>query len=246
MPWTVGWLKRKDAERVALRDNRPVYGGTPCDASVIEAIAALKEAGQDVMFYPFLLMEVLEGNTLPNPWTGESGQPALPWRGRITTELAPGLTGTTDQTAAARAEVDGFMGTAAPSDFSISGDTVSYSGPDEFSYRRFILHYAHLCAAAGGVAAFCIGSEMRALTQIRDGLGTFPAVDALRVLAAEVKALLPNSKIGYAADWSEYFGYHPQDGSGDVLFHLDPLWGDASIDFVGIDNYMPISAWRDG
>ena len=58
--------------------------------------------------------------------------------------------------------------------------------------------------------------------------------------------ILPDSKIGYAADWTEYFGYHPQDGSGDVFFHLDPLWADDNIDFVGIDNYMPLCDWRDG
>ena len=33
---------------------------------------------------------------------------------------------------------------------------------------------------------------------------------------------------------------------GDVFFHLDPLWADPEIDFVGIDNYMPLSDWRDG
>ena len=52
--------------------------------------------------------------------------------------------------------------------------------------------------------------------------------------------------ISYAADWSEYFGHQPGDGSGDVFFHLDPLWADPEIDFVGIDNYMPLSDWRDG
>jgi hypothetical protein len=31
-----------------------------------------------------------------------------------------------------------------------------------------------------------------------------------------------------------------------VFFHLDPLWSDANIDFIGIDNYMPLSDWRDG
>ena len=56
----------------------------------------------------------------------------------------------------------------------------------------------------------------------------------------------PDVKIGYAADWSEYFGYQPQDGSGDRYFHLDPLWADENIDFIGIDNYMPLSDWRDG
>ena len=72
-------------------------------------------------------------------------------------------------------------------------------------------------------------------------------VAALKALAGEVRALLgPDVKLGYAADWSEYFGYHPQDGSGDVFFHLDPLWADANIDFIGIDNYMPLSDWREG
>ena len=67
----------------------------------------------------------------------------------------------------------------------------------------------------------------------------------LKALAADVRAILgPSCKIGYAADWSEYFGY--QTPEGDLRFHLDPLWADANVDFVGIDNYMPLSDWRDG
>ncbi|WP_183073489.1 baseplate multidomain protein megatron [Roseinatronobacter ekhonensis] len=46
------------------------------------------------------------------------------------------------------------------------------------------------------------------------------------------------------ADWSEYFGYITD--QGDRFFHLDPLWADANIDAVAIDNYMPLSDWRDG
>jgi len=245
-PWTVGGLSRPQAAEVGRIEGRPVYGGTPSDGSVVEAIEALRAAGQEVMFYPFLLMEVLDGNSLPDPWTGGIGQPALPWRGRITSNVGPGRSGSTDQTAAATAEVAAFMGTATAADFQIGNRRVIYTGPQEFSYRRFILHYAALCAAAGGVSSFCVGSEMRGLTQIRDAAGGFPAVAALRALAAEVKAILPGAKIGYAADWSEYFGYQPQDGSGDVLFHLDPLWADDAVDFVGIDNYMPLSDWRDG
>ncbi|MCB2150236.1 MAG: hypothetical protein KDE06_02910, partial [Rhodobacteraceae bacterium] len=42
-----------------------------------------------------------------------------------------------------------FFGAAQVSDFSVDGGAVSYSGPAEWSYRRFVLHYAHLCAAAG-------------------------------------------------------------------------------------------------
>jgi hypothetical protein len=140
--------------------------------------------------------------------------------------------------------VTAFFGTAAPDQFVTSGDRVSYAGPAEWSYRRFILHQAHLCALAGGVDAFCIGSEMRGLTWIR-GANGFPAVDAFRALAADVRTILPGTRLGYAADWSEYFGYQPPDGSGDVFFHLDPLWADPNIDFIGIDNYMPLSDWRD-
>ena len=31
-----------------------------------------------------------------------------------------------------------------------------------------------------------------------------------------------------------------------MYFHLDPLCSDANIDFIGIDNYMAVSDWRDG
>ncbi|SFD53697.1 baseplate multidomain protein megatron [Roseivivax sediminis] len=245
MPWRVSGLTRDTAEEVPKIDGRVIYGGTPADDAVIEAIEKLREEGQAVLYYPFILMEQLECNGLPDPWTGADDQAVLPWRGRITLSVAPGREGTPDKTAAARAEVDAFFGTAAAADFDVAEGRVAYSGPDEWSFRRFILHNAALCAAAGGVDSFCIGSEMRALTQIRDDTG-FPSVRHLRTLAAEVRALLgPETKIGYAADWSEYFGYHPQDGSGDVWFHLDPLWADPEIDFVGIDNYMPQSDWRD-
>ncbi|MBU2960144.1 glycoside hydrolase/phage tail family protein [Citreicella sp. C3M06] len=246
MPWIVSGLDRGTAQTVPAVDGRPVYGGTPCDASVVQAIRRMAAQGIDVMFYPFILMDQLDGNALPDPWSGGTGQAVLPWRGRITLSAAPGVAGSPDGTAAATAEVAAFFGGAVAADFTIGDGTVSYTGPDEWSYSRFILHQAALCAAAGGVESFCIGSEMRCLTQIRDDAG-FPAVARLKALAAECRALLgPLVKISYAADWTEYFGYHPQDGSGDVYFHLDPLWADPDIDFIGIDNYMPAADWRDG
>lgn len=30
------------------------------------------------------------------------------------------------------------------------------------------------------------------------------------------------------------------------MFHLDPLWADPAIDFVGVDFYPPVTDWRDG
>jgi hypothetical protein len=247
MPWRVAGLSRWTAPMVSRVDGRPVFGGTPADASVVQIIEHMNASGQRVMFYPFVLMDILAGNGLRDPWSGAGDQPVIPWRGRITLSRAPGTAGSVDKSSAAADEVAAFFGSARREDFNVSGDTVSYSGPDGWTYRRFILHYAHLCARAGGVAAFCIGSELRGLTQIRDGATSYPAVRALRALAEDVRAILgPETKIGYAADWSEYFGHRPGDGSGDVLFNLDPLWADPHIDFVGIDNYMPLSDWRDG
>ena len=244
-PWSVAGLTTASARLVGLdAAGRPVFGGTPSDGSVIRAIREMKARGLKVMLYPFLLMDVPPGNTLPDPWTGAIGQPPFPWRGRITTERAPGVAGSPDQTAAAAAEVDAFIGTVQASDFSVSDDAIAYSGPDEWTWSRFALHFAALGAAAGGVEAICIGTELRSLTQIRSDRTTYPAVERLRALAAEVRALLPEAKISYAADWSEYFGHQPQDGSGDRIFHLDPLWADANIDFVGIDDYLPLSDWR--
>ncbi len=124
-----------------------------------------------------------------------------------------------------------------------SGDDVSVFMDGEWGFRRFARHVASLGTAAGGVDAIVLGSELRGLTTLRSAPGVYPMVAALKGLAAEVRAILPEAQIGYGADWSEYFGHHAEDG---VWFHLDPLWSDANIDFVGIDWYAPLSDWRDG
>ena len=245
MPWRVSGLSRSTAARLPVQDDQPIYRGTPTDAAVVEAIANLQSRGLKTVFYPTILMEQLAGNTLPDPWSSTPGQAAFPWRGRITTSLAPTQAGTPDGTAAAQTQVAAFMGAAAPTDFNVSGTQVTYTGPANGGYRWFILHYAHLCAAAGGVDAFCIGSQLPGLTQIRGAGDSFPTVDALRSLAADVRAILgPDSKISYAADGSEYHGYQPK-GSPDKFFHLDPLWADPNIDFIGVDHNMPLSDWRE-
>ncbi len=250
--WSVNGVSRASAHLVSRdAEDRPVYGGTPTDFAVVQAIQEMKARGLRVTFYPFLLMDVPPGNTLPNPYSANAaapGQPAFPWRGRITCSPAAGFVGSVDKTGTAATQVSALFGAATPGNFSVSGESVTFAGsPSDWGLRRMVLHYAHLCAAAGGVDAFLIGTEMPGLTTIRSAASTYPAVTALKTLAADVSAILgAGTKIGYAADWSEYFGHHPQDGSGDVYFHLDPLWSDANIDFVGIDNYLPLSDWRDG
>lgn len=222
--WKAGGVDRGGAHLISTIDGAPAYGGTPADRSVVEAITSLKSRGISVMMHPFILMDA----------------PGFPWRGRI------GV-GANDKTATAGADIASFFGTASASDFSIMDDEVNYNGPAEWSFRRMILHFAHLSVLAGGVDAFLLGSELRAITTARDSASTYPAVAAMKALAAEVRIVLgPATEISYGADWSEYFGHQPPDGSSDVFFHLDELWADPAIDFIGIDNYMPIADWRDG
>jgi hypothetical protein len=245
--WKVNGVARADAHLVSQIDGRPAYGGTPSDETVVAAINDLKNRGLRVLLCPFLFMDVPGGNALGDPYTGASGQPAYPWRGRITCDPAPGVSGSPDKTATATTQVSAFFGSAAITDFSVAGTQVSWTGGSDWGYRRMILHYAHLCAAIGGVDAFLIGSELRGLTQLRDGATSYPAVAALKTLAADVRTILGSGvKVGYAADWSEYNNHQTGDTAGAVLFNLDPLWSDSNIDFIGIDNYMKLADWRDG
>ena len=62
MPWEVSGLLRADAGRVPVEEGRPVYGGTPSDASVLQAIHEMTAQGLDVLYYPFILMEQMPGN----------------------------------------------------------------------------------------------------------------------------------------------------------------------------------------
>ncbi len=225
--WRVEAVGRAEAHLISRVEDGAAYGGTPSDESVIAAIRDAKARGLKVTLYPFLMMDVPAGNALPSPY-GEASQPAYPWRGRITCHPAAGLPGSPDKSAAAAAQVTAFV-------------------EGEWGYRRFISHCADLAVAAGGVDAFLLGSELRGLTTIRDSLSGFPFVTKLCALAAEMRTRLgPACRITYGADWSEYFGHQAQDGTGDLFFHLDPLWSHPAVDAVGIDNYMPLSDWRDG
>lgn len=230
--WSAGGLSRAAVTQVSTVGGVPSYGSTPADASVIGAIKDLRARGFRVVLYPFLMMDVQAAQALPAP-DGAGTQPDFPWRGRIMPDAAEPVAD----------EIAAFLGSAAVSDFALDGENVTYSGPDEWRFRRFILHLAHLAKAAGGVDAILVGSEMRGLSMAPSAPGVYPFVDGLRDLAADVSAVLPDAKVGYAADWSEYHSH--RDGA-DVFFHLDPLWSDPNVDFVGIDNYLPLSDWRSG
>lgn len=237
--WQGGGATRAQAHLISQIGAASAFGGTPSDKAVIEAIVEMNQRGLKVMFHPFILMDIAPGNGLPNP-SGGGEQAAYPWRGRISV-------GANDKTATAALDIAQFFGSAAVTDFSPGAGAVTYAGPAEWSFRRMILHYAHLCALAGGVDNFLIGSELRDVTTARSSATAYPAIAAMQTLGADVRAVLgPSTKISYGADWSEYFGHQPADGTGDVFFHLDPFWADANVDFIGVDNYMPLADWRDG
>lgn len=243
--WQVAGLTRSTANLVSKYDGKPAYGGSPSDASVIAAIKDIKERGLKVTLLPFIMMDIPAENTLIDPWTGIAGQSAYAWRGRITVSPAPGQQNSPDATPVATTSIATFTGAATPSNFTLSGDMVAFSGGSEWSFRRFLLHMAMLAKAADGVDAFLLSSELRGLTTVRDAPGSYPFVDELVELAADVRQVLGSGTIlTYGADWSEYSNHQPDDGSGDLTFHLDPLWASPNIDVIGIDQYQPITDWR--
>lgn len=253
--WQVDIYQRNSSqiEEVSRSGGGPAFGGTFSDASAVRGIEHLKGRGIKVLYYPFIQCDIPSGNTLPNPYSNNAsgvGQPVYPWRGRITCSPAIGFTGSPDKTATAGTQVDTFYGTCTAADFTLNEAnlTITCAKPTEWSYSRFILHQAAVCKLAGGVDYFAIGTEMPGMTTIRESSSSFPFVDNLVTLAGEVATLLAGTgtKIVYAADWTEYHSYRPDDGSNDVYFNMDPLWSNSNIDAICIDNYMPMSDWRDG
>lgn len=67
--WHVAGFNRATARFISFdENNRPNYGGTPNDASLLRYLQDLKSQGYSVMFYPMLFVDA----------------PNKPWRGRIT------------------------------------------------------------------------------------------------------------------------------------------------------------------
>lgn len=254
--WNVSGLTEQDFPGLIPIPSLPgstnfVYGGTPSDPSVVRCIRDLKSRGFNVVFYPFLL--------------GTAA--GFPWRGRIN---SPG-----DLSQTATNDVASFMGNAAVDDFiqdsiNLTVNYIGAAGLFDWTFRRMILHYANLCAMAGGVNLFVIGSELRGLEILRgptwtkpgavDGSGNaiwdYPMVAALNQLAADVRATFDNAGftknpttsenlITYSADWSSWMGWQHAGANGQWP-HLDQLWANPNIDFVSFDNYMPLTDWTTG
>lgn len=248
-PWRCSGLTQASSGLIPISRSGGsfVYGGTPSDPSIVRCLLDLKARGFRVVFYPFLLMDC----------------PGYPWRGRITYQG-------TDVSQAASGAAASFLGTAATSQFTRDPTnlTVGYSGSaTDYTYRRMILHYANLCAVAGGVDLFLVGSELRGLETLRGPSWTkagtvgangtaswdYPFVAGLTQLAADVRSVFDgagltrdlvglHNLVAYSADWSDWMGYqHP--GANGQWPHLDQLYASPAVDLVSLDNYMPLSDW---
>jgi hypothetical protein len=257
--WTVSGLTQSTPGVIPISSSggKFNYGGTPSDPSVYNAIQYLKALGLRVVFYPFLLGDPPDGS--------------FPWRGRIT--YSPDGS-SPDLSSGAASAVSAFLGSASPGHFARdpTHKTVLYSGTlTDFSYRRMILHYANLCAMAGGVDLFIIGSEMRGLESIRgpawalSGGGPpatwdYPFAAGLKTLADDVRGIFDGvgltknlvtkkNLVSYAADWSVWMGTRHDSSNPSNAGqwpHLDQLWGHSNIDLVCFDNYLPLSDWTTG
>ena len=109
---------RSSAERIARDERTPDLWRNAHRSVRDPGDRRCRERGSAVMFYPFILMDQLAGNGLPDPWSDDPEQPPLPWRGRITTSLAPGRAGSARTARPPRPPRSRhFFGTPRPSDF---------------------------------------------------------------------------------------------------------------------------------
>ena len=133
--WSVNGVEPRRARisSAATTEDRPAYGGTPADFAVVQAIQELKARG-----LPGHLLSVhpdgragrqrrCRTRTRTTPPT--TGQPAYPWRGRITCSPAAGYAGSVDKTAAAGTQVAALLRRRPqPSDFDVD-DEQRRAGP---------------------------------------------------------------------------------------------------------------------
>lgn len=229
--WVVSSTTRADAEVVSTYEGAPAFGGTPSDQTVREAVIEMKSRGLRVMFYPFMLMDFAT-----YPWRGNVvGDPANFIGTAVASDFTRLATDTTNAVIVGyvlegEAEVPVYekIYDEFPLHYVVPAGSVIYDGPDEWTHRRLILHYATLLGdllTAGD--AFLVGSEMAGLSAEQVAWGT-----GLATLMSDVTApLAAGVNVSYAADWSEYD--EP---------NLDPAW--SAADFIGIDWYLPLTDWR--
>ena len=211
-----------------VRRQGPPTAARRRDASVIRAIQDLRARGLEVVFYPFVLMDIPR-QCLADPMAAEQapipgGRIHMPWH----------RDGRRPRRQVARRI---FVGTAT----SIRSDGMGLP-----PHRSCITR--NLCASAGGVDAFLIGSELRGLTTLRSTRHDL----SLRCRAGDARRRgegdpRPGGEGHLCRRLERVFrppaaGWHAAMCSS-ISIRSGPSPPSTSI---GIDNYMPLSDWRDG
>lgn len=138
-----------------------------------------------------------------------------------------------------------FVGTVDYADYEYveeDGEVV-YDGPDEWSYSRFMLHYAKI-AEVTRADVFIYGNRLTGLTQTYTGGSETALFDFHPLLLERVKTITALTfAVSYEASMAEYGSYCRNGNS--IAFPLDVVWADDAIDFIALSYDGVHTDWRD-
>ncbi len=213
---------------------------------MVQAIREMKARGLRVTFYPFLLMDVPPGNTLPNPYSANAatpGQPASPGAG---VSPLPAAASQEPPTRLPQRRRRSQASSARPHRRSLVSATASTGpalgrlepAPDDPALRPSL-------RGGGVVDAFLVGTEMRGLTTIRSSASAYPAVTAFKALAADVKAILGRAQRGLRLRLVGYFGHQPR-MARETSISTSTRSGRMPTSISSASTTTCASDWRDG
>ena len=212
--------------------NRPVYGGTPADFAVVQAIQEMKARGLRVTFYPLHPDGRPAGQHAPEPLQAttpprRASRPFSLARPDHLVRPAAGYTGSVDKTATAGEPGRRLLRRRQPLGFrSVRRDRLL----DRPGRRLGLASHGTALRPSlrGGGRGRRLPDRDRDARADDDTLGRvqlsggagLPRSGRRRALhsrgRARRSAMQPTGR--------NTFGHQPGDGSGDVFFHLDPLW----------------------
>jgi hypothetical protein len=186
------------------------------------------------------------GNTLPDPWTGATGQPVFPWRGRITSPLPPASPAARRHRTAAEPRSPQFFGTGGRRHFSGRRQHNQLFRPGRMELSAAVLHSMRRCARRRAVSM--PSSSARNWSASRASArrsGVYPAVARLKALAAEVRAARPSGEDRLCGGLDRIWRACP----GTVrrcAFRSIPCGATPTSTLSASTYYPPVADWRDG
>ena len=246
--WQVCGLTRATAEEVSQVGGRPAYGGSPSDLSVVRAIEDLKARGLKVAARAVRDDGHPGGERAARSGDGRRRAAGLSLARAHHLRPGAGPAGLARQDSRRRRMRS--RRSSARRSRAISRRTtggIAYSGPDG----------VELSAHGAALRASCRDGGRR--RRVPHRLGAARADDAplgdehLSVRGGAEGARRRRAHGGrrrrrrspMPRTGANISGISRPTAPATCIFHLDPLWADAEIDFVGIDLYHPLTDWRD-